>query len=68
MKLTAALTQFEFRRAIEIRRTQIKNDRASLKEWETAEKMAAAYWREHPDWTFGQCAKAIASDLKDKAA
>lgn len=66
IKLTEALSQMEFNRAMEIRRKQIKDDQAQLKEWETAGRMAAPYWRDHPDWTFGQCVRAMSKEVKGK--
>jgi hypothetical protein len=62
IRLTESLSQFEFRRAIDIRRKQIKEDQKSLKEWESAEKLARPYWQDHPDWTFGNCLKQFARD------
>lgn len=64
IKLTEALSQMEFKRAMEIRRKQIKDDQAQLKEWEDAESLANPYWRKHPDWTFGQCVKAMSKDMR----
>lgn len=66
IRLTESLNQLEFARAIEIRKKQIKDDQAQLKEWESAERIARPYWRDHPDWTFGQCVKAIAKDFRAK--
>lgn len=64
IRLTESLSQIEFKRAIEIRRKQIKDDQANLKEWENAEQLARPYWNKHPDWSFGQCVKAISRDMK----
>lgn len=44
IKLTEALSQMEFKRVMEIRRKQIKDDQAQLKEWENAESLADPYW------------------------
>ena len=64
IRLTESLSQLEFRRAIEIRRKQIKDDQRQLKEWESAERMAAPYWRQHGEWTFGQCVRQFARDQR----
>jgi hypothetical protein len=59
IRLTESLSQIEFARAIEIRREQIRHDRIALEAWETAAKSVSPYWQSHPDWTFGQCVKAL---------
>ncbi|HAU75922.1 MAG TPA: hypothetical protein DCW88_10440 [Agrobacterium sp.] len=64
IRLTESLSQLEFRRAIEIRRKQIKDDVKQLKEWESAERMASPYWRDHSEWTFGQCVRQFARDQR----
>lgn len=64
IRLTESLGQLEFRRAIEIRRKQIKDDERALREWESAEKLALPYWRDHADWTFGQCLRQFANDQR----
>lgn len=65
IRLTESLSQLEFHRAIEIRRKQIKDDERALKEWESAEKLVLPYWRDHADWTFGQCLRQFASDQRN---
>lgn len=67
IRLTESLQQAEFRRAIDIRRKQIKDDEAALQEWIVAERMATPYWAKHPKWTFGQCVTAISRDMRAKA-
>lgn len=62
IKDTANLTRTEVRRVIQIRRDQIKADRAKLEQLEQAEAAAAPYWDQHPDWTFGEALYAAARD------
>lgn len=59
LKPTRNLNQAEFDRAIEIREKQIDDDKARLSEWRAARTAARKFWRQHPDWTFGQCLDAI---------
>lgn len=71
IRKTATLLQAEFRRAGDIRAAQIEADRKALREWRDAEAAASPYWRDHPDWTFGQCMDALIADQrhgKDSAA
>ena len=56
---TRVLSRAEFVRAIKIRGRQIANDRKALREWQEALTAADCFWKEHPDWTFGQCLDAI---------
>lgn len=65
VKDTAQMTRPEVRRAIQIRRDQIKADRAKLEQLEQAEAAAAPYWDQHPDWTFGEALYAAARDGAD---
>lgn len=64
IRLTESLSQLEFRRAVEIRRKQIKDDQKALKEWEAAERMASPYWKDHSEWSFGQCVRQFARDQR----
>lgn len=49
------LLELEFKRVIEIRRESLKKDHVKLDVLESAYGACAPIWREHPDWTFGQC-------------
>ena len=59
MLSTRELSRKQFVRAIAIRKGQIANDRAALREWQSALKQADQFWSENPDWTFGTCLDAI---------
>ena len=59
LRATRGLSRAEFVRAIEIRRQQIAQDSAALREWRMALQQADSFWARHPDWSFGQCLDAI---------
>lgn len=59
LRATRGLSRAEFVRAIEIRRQQIAQDSAALREWRQALRQADRIWARHPDWSFGQCLDAI---------
>ena len=60
---TEDMTEMQFRRVIEIRRKQIKDDTAYLEVLENAYLHVAPVWRQHPDLSFGQaCRKLLSTD------
>lgn len=71
IRRTESLTLPEFKRAMTIRKKQVKDNRKSLRGYEQALKAMMPYWEKNPDWTLGQCAAALGEDLAkgaDKAA
>jgi len=58
VKRTEDLTQFEFRRLIDIRRQQLEADKAYLDELEKAEAALRPIWERHPELTYGQAEQA----------
>ena len=68
IKLTLSLSRFEFRKAVESRRKKEHSIGEVAFEMETAEKVAAPYWDQHPDWTFGQCLEQAAKDATTPTA
>ena len=64
---TRTLSRAEFERAIDIRRQQIANDSAALREWRNALRQADRFWARHPDWSFGQCLDAILAGAREVA-
>jgi hypothetical protein len=68
IKLTLSLSRFEFRKAVESRRKKEHAIGEVAFEMETAEKVAAPYWDQHPDWTFGQCLEQAAKDATTPTA
>lgn len=59
VKLTRNLSQHEFERAIGIRKKQLADDEAVLKEFEAANRAFRPHWTRNPSWTAGQCLDAI---------
>lgn len=59
LRPTRGLTRSQFLRAIDIRKKQIKDDQARLREWERAMKAADRFWSKNPEWSFGDCLDAI---------
>ena len=55
VKDTDALRQLEFARVISIREKQLQDDAESINELKVAKAAADPIWRDHPNWTFGQC-------------
>ena len=66
---TEDMTEMQFRRVIEIRRKQLKDDRSYLDVLEQAYRQIEPIWRAHPDLTFGQaCRICVQSDRQVAAA
>lgn len=57
--LTDSMSEMQFRRVIEIRRKQLKHDRAYLDVLEQAFRQVEPIWTEHPDFTFGEVCRLL---------
>lgn len=56
---TVDMTEMQFRRVIEIRRKQLRDDRAYLDVLEQAYRQVEPIWRMHPDFTFRQVCRVL---------
>jgi hypothetical protein len=62
IKLTLSLSEIEYRKSVERRRSRQSAIGEVADEMEVAEAIAKPYWAAHPDWTFGQCLEQAAKD------
>jgi hypothetical protein len=68
VKLTMSLSQMEFRKSVERRRSKQTAIGQVADEMELAESVAAPYWKLHPEWTFGRCIEQAEKDATGSAA
>lgn len=61
-KSTMSLRQAEFTKARKLREDTKSSMDASIMAMVAAEQIAAPHWKEHPDWTLGQCLEQAAAD------
>lgn len=68
IKFTRSLSQMEFQRAAKIRVDHHKASGEAIKEFNAAEEAVRPYWRQHPEWTFGQCLDQLVTDKSKGSA